>query len=69
MERTTATPEQLAEAVEIITTARLLALKVSFFALAGLALLAYFPAGALPGGTRAKEEPTPGRLTSQPAPG
>jgi hypothetical protein len=28
--------------------ARLLALKLTFFALAGCALLAYFPAGALP---------------------
>jgi hypothetical protein len=50
LERTTdATPEQLTEAVRVNTESRLLALKVSFFALAGLALLAYFPAGALPG--------------------
>jgi MFS family permease len=48
--RTTATPEQLDEAVRLNTDARLLALKVSFFTLAALALLAYFPAGALPGG-------------------
>jgi MFS family permease len=46
---TDATYEQVTEAVRINTESRLLALKVSFFALAGLALLAYFPAGALPG--------------------
>ncbi len=45
---TTATPEQVTEAVQINTDARLLALKVSFFTLAGLALLAFFPAGGLP---------------------
>jgi MFS family permease len=47
--RTTAAPEQVTEAVRLNTEARLLALKVSIFALAGVALLAYFPAGALPG--------------------
>jgi MFS family permease len=46
---TDATEEQVTEAVRVNTDSRLLALKVSFFALAGLALLAYFPAGALPG--------------------
>jgi hypothetical protein len=46
---TSATPEQVAEAVRINTDARLLALKVTFFTLAGCALLAFFPAGALPG--------------------
>jgi MFS family permease len=46
---TDATPEQVTEAVRVNTDSRLLALKVSFFTLAGLALLAYFPAGALPG--------------------
>ncbi|HWK48260.1 MAG TPA: MFS transporter, partial [Steroidobacter sp.] len=44
---TAATPEQVAEAVRINTDARLLALKATFFALAGCALLAFFPAGAL----------------------
>jgi MFS family permease len=52
LERTTATPEQVAESVRVNTAARLQALKVSIFALAGLALLAYFPAGALPGRAR-----------------
>jgi hypothetical protein len=36
------------DAVRLNTEARLVALKVSIFSLAGLALLAYFPAGALP---------------------
>jgi len=59
--RTTATPEQVSEAVRLNTEARLLALKVSIFALAGLALLAYFPAGALPGRvlSEAASEPAP----------
>jgi hypothetical protein len=47
--RTSATPEQVEEAVQINTETRLVALKITFFALAGLALLAYFPAGSLPG--------------------
>jgi hypothetical protein len=45
---TAATPEQVNEAVRINTEGRLLALKVSFFTLSGLALLAFFPAGGLP---------------------
>jgi MFS family permease len=48
LERTSATPDKVSEAVRINTEARLLALKVSFFTLAGLALLAFFPAGGLP---------------------
>jgi len=61
LERTTATPEQVSEAVRLNTDARLVALKVSIFALAGLALLAYFPAGALPGRvlSEAGSEPAP----------
>lgn len=46
--RTAATPEQVTEAERINIETRLLALKVSFFTLAGLALLAFFPAGGLP---------------------
>jgi hypothetical protein len=61
LERTTATPEQVAEAVRLNTDARLLALKVSIFTLAGLALLAYFPAGALPGRPRLE-------ISGEPAP-
>ncbi len=45
---TGATPDQVTEAVRINTHARLLALKISFFALAGLSLMAFFPAGGLP---------------------
>jgi predicted MFS family arabinose efflux permease len=45
---TGATPEQVHEAERINTEVRLVALKVSFFTLSGLALLAFFPAGGLP---------------------
>lgn len=44
-----ATPEQVEEAMRINTDVRRVALKVTFFAFAGFALLAFFPAGALPG--------------------
>jgi hypothetical protein len=47
-----ATTEQVDEAARINTAARLVALKISFFTLAGLALLAFFPAGGLPGYVR-----------------
>lgn len=50
--RTVATPNQVAEAVRVNTEARLLALKISFFALAGISLMAFFPAGGLPGKVR-----------------
>lgn len=55
LSETSATPEQVAEAVRVNTDARLLALKVAFFTFAGFALLAYFPAGALPGYIGSKE--------------
>jgi hypothetical protein len=45
---TTATPEQVAEAVRINTEGRLRALKIAFFILAGVALPAVFPSGRLP---------------------
>jgi hypothetical protein len=48
LSRTSATLEQVSEAERTNTEARLLALKVSFFTLSGLALLAFFPAGGLP---------------------
>ncbi|HEX6997475.1 MAG TPA: MFS transporter [Gammaproteobacteria bacterium] len=54
--QTAATAEEVAEAARINTDARLLALKVTFYGLAGLALLAYFPAGALPGRVRIAAE-------------
>lgn len=45
---TTATPEQKAEALRINTESRLLALKIGFLIMAGLALLTILPAGRLP---------------------
>ena len=48
MQRTTATPEQIAEAVRINEEARLRALKIGLLIMAGAALLAIFPAGRLP---------------------
>jgi MFS family permease len=45
---TTATPEQVEEAVRINTDARLRALKVGFLVMAGLSLLALIPASWLP---------------------
>jgi hypothetical protein len=48
MQRTTATHGQVAEAMRINTEARLQALKIGFLVMAGLALLALFPAGRLP---------------------
>ena len=46
--QTTATPEQVDEAVAIYQEARLRALRASFLILAGMALLAIFPASRLP---------------------
>jgi len=48
MERTTASPQQIAEAVRINTESRLRALKLGFLIMAGLALLTIIPAGGLP---------------------
>jgi MFS family permease len=48
LSETTATAEQVTEAVRINTEARLRALKASFLILAAIALLAIFPAGGLP---------------------
>jgi hypothetical protein len=48
MGATTATPEQVAEAVRINAEARLRALKASFLILGAIALLAIFPASGLP---------------------
>jgi MFS family permease len=49
MSRTTATPEQVDEAVRINAEARLKALKLAFLLMAALALLVIVPAGRLPG--------------------
>jgi predicted MFS family arabinose efflux permease len=48
MENTTATPQQVEEAVRVNTEARLRALKIGLLLMAGLALLAVIPAGQLP---------------------
>src|SRR5215467_11634946 len=48
MERTTATPAQITEAVRINTESRLHALKLGLLIMAGLALLTILPAGNLP---------------------
>jgi len=48
LETTSATPEQIAEAMRINEDARLRALKIAFFALACVALLAIFPSRSLP---------------------
>lgn len=45
---TTATPEQKQEALRINTESRLLALKIGFLIMAGLALVSILPAGRLP---------------------
>lgn len=48
LERTSGTPEQVAEAVRVNTEARLRALKIGLLIMAGLALIAIVPAGRLP---------------------
>jgi predicted MFS family arabinose efflux permease len=48
IEATSATPEQKAEALRINTESRLLALKIGFLIMAGLALVSIIPAGRLP---------------------
>jgi len=48
LERTTATPQQIAEAMRINTEARLRALRIGLLIMAGLALLTIIPAGQLP---------------------
>ncbi len=48
MEGTTATPQQVEEAVQVNTEARLRALKIGLLIMAGLAMLAIFPASRLP---------------------
>ena len=48
MERTTATPAQIVEAVRVNTESRLTALKIGLLIMAGLASLTIIPAGQLP---------------------
>ena len=54
MASTTATPEQVAEAVRINVDARQRALELSFLLLGGVALLVIFPVGRLPGYVRGR---------------
>jgi MFS family permease len=64
LERTTATPQQIAEAVRINTEARLRALKIGLLIMAGLALLTIIPAGKLPNyipGDVPSDQPPPRR--------
>jgi predicted MFS family arabinose efflux permease len=48
LETTSATPAQVAEAVRVNTESRLRALKIGLLIMAGIAMLAVFPAGQLP---------------------
>jgi hypothetical protein len=61
MERTTATPPQIAEAVRVNTDTRLRALKLGLLVMAGLALITIIPAGRLP-------NYRPGELPADPPP-
>ena len=62
LEKTTATPQQVEEAVRVNTEARLRALKIGLLIMAGLAMLAIIPAGRLP-------NYIPGNIPAAPAPG
>lgn len=61
LEGTTATPQEVAEAVRINTEARLMALKMGLLLMAGVALLAIAPAARLPAYK-------PGEIPDNPAP-
>ena len=52
MSRTSATPEQVEAALQVNADARLRALKLTFLLLTGLGLMAFVPAGRLPGRKR-----------------
>jgi predicted MFS family arabinose efflux permease len=61
MQGTTATPEQIEEAVRINTEVRLRALKIGLLIMAGLAFVTIFPAGRLP-------DYKPGEIPDNPPP-
>jgi predicted MFS family arabinose efflux permease len=70
MERTSATPEEVQEAVRVNIESRLLALKIGLLLMAGVALLSIIPAGRLPA-YRPDELPSgpqPRMLNQPPAP-
>jgi len=62
LERTSATPAQVDEAVRINTESRLRALKIGLLVMAGLAMLTILPAGGLP-------DYLPGEMPAEPPPG
>lgn len=64
--QTTATPEQVAEAVRINETARLRSLRASFLILSALALLAIFPAMGLPDYSPGDDPPPPPETKARP---
>lgn len=66
MAQTTATPEQVAQAVTINETARLRSLRASFLILAALALLAIFPAMGLPDYSHEDDPPPPAEKKPRP---
>jgi predicted MFS family arabinose efflux permease len=61
MEGTSATPEQVQEAIRVNADARLRALKIGLLIMAGLSLLAIIPAGGLP-------DYNPGQIPANPVP-
>jgi hypothetical protein len=61
LERTSATPAQVDEAVRINTESRLRALKIGLLVMAGLAMLTILPAGGLP-------DYLPGEMPAEPPP-
>ncbi|MCX5729950.1 MAG: MFS transporter, partial [Deltaproteobacteria bacterium] len=56
--RTTATPAQVTEALRVNAQSRLRALKIALLLMAGVSLLAIFPAGSLPN-YQPSEAPSP----------
>ena len=66
MQATTATPEQVEEAVRINTESRLRALKIGLLLMAGVALLAIFPASRLPDYKPGEIRTTPSRRPRRP---
>ena len=59
LEHTTAAPRQVPEAARIYTQAHQRSLRICLLALMGLALVAIFPAGALPGYSETRARPSP----------
>lgn len=64
LQSTTASPEQIVEAIRVNEEARLRALKIAFFVLGSLALLAIFPCGRLPDYRPGQQVPDEDELTT-----